>query len=252
MTPTIPSLNRKRKKPCRRRRRETRHCRLKRAWLSHWCLRQRTTADWLPCSSSTPWTVREGGGHGLRVGVVGGPIREWAMADPGRGWLWTSIPLSLPLPSIRGQAETQADRDHQPLLVPLSLGTWCQQQQQQSQQRPEEAGPEPQICAHWLPYHRGEPGHRAKAVPGGLREPPASGRDPQVWGPTGVRGHHPGQAHIPSRLLSGHSQDPQDQRASGTGWELSGQAPVPTRLLSGGACPSRHATSLCPQVLPRG
>lgn len=152
---------------------------------------------------------------------------------------------SLPTPSLRGQAETQADRDHQPLLVPLRPRT--RPQQQQSRQCPEEAGPEPQISTSLLPHHCRGPGHRAAAVPGGLREPPAHNGDPQVWGAMGARGEHPGWAHIPPRLLSGDGRDPQEQGASGAGGEKSGQAPVPTRLLSGG-----HATPVHPQRLSCG
>lgn len=135
---------------------------------------------------------KRGGLGGQRWGspALSGPWQAKAGGSFGPPFL-----SSLPTPSLRGQAETQADRDHQPLLVPHCPGP--RHQQQQSRPRPEEAGPEPQICTGLHPCHCRGPGHRAAAVPGGFREPPACSGDPQVWGATGAR-----WAHVPPRLLS--------------------------------------------------
>lgn len=138
-------------------------------------------------------------GHGGLGGQRWGPLALRRLCQAQAENSFEPSLSSLPTPSLRGQAETQAVRDHQPLLVPLYPGT-CHQQQQ-SRKCPEEVGPEPPICTGQLSHHCRGPGHRAAEIPGGLREPPAHNRDPHVWGAMGAREEHPGRAHIPPRLL---------------------------------------------------
>lgn len=122
---------------------------------------------------------------------------------------------SLPTPSLRGQAETQTDRDHQPLLVPLRPRT--HHQQPQSRQCPEEAGPEPQISTGLLPDHCREPGHRAAAVPGRSQRAPTTQRRPPGLGSHGCQRGTPRMGPHPPETAHSSQRRPRPPRAGGLG-----------------------------------